>query len=390
MSQVIYLDNNATTRIDPRVLEAMMPFLTEDYANAASTHPFGVTAYEAVKYSRSQIANLIGCESNEIIFTSGATEAINLAIKGVAENYKDKGKHIITVLTEHPAVLDTCRYLESVGYEVTYLTVGKDGLLDLETVRQSIKHDTVLVNVMLVNNETGVIQPVKEIAEIAHSKEVFFMTDATQAIGKMPVNVDELGIDLMSFSGHKFYGPKGVGCLYIRNKRPNKVKINALLHGGGHERGLRSGTLNVPGIVGLGKAAEISKQQMETDAKRIGDLRDYLETELLKVESTVLNGNIQKRLCNTSSICFKGADSDAMIIGLENFALSNGSACSSTSVEPSHVLKAMGRSDEDAFSTLRFSLGRFNTNEEITQAIQVVKVTVKNLRSMNNTYLPQP
>jgi cysteine desulfurase len=382
MSHIIYLDNNATTKIDPRVLEAMMPYLTDDYANAASTHPFGVNAYEAVKNARSQIANLINCEMNEIIFTSGATEAINLAIKGIAANYKNKGKHLITVTTEHPAVLDTCRYLESIGYEVTYLPVQKDGLLDLEDVKQSIRSDTILVSVMLVNNEIGVIQPIKEIAEIAHSREAFFMTDGTQAVGKMPVNVDLLKIDLMSFSGHKFYGPKGIGALYVRSKQPNKVKLNPILHGGGQEKGLRSGTLNVPAIVGFGKAAEIARQEIEADAKRISNLRDYLEKELLKIENTSLNGHPKQRLYNVSNICFKGVDADAMIIGLRNIAVSNGSACTSTSIQPSHVLKAIGLSDEDAFSTLRFSLGRFNTKAETDTVIKKVKDTVKSLRLM--------
>ncbi|GAN32863.1 cysteine desulfurase family protein [Candidatus Brocadia sinica] len=283
MSKIIYLDNNATTKLDPRVLVAMMPFLTESYANAASIHPFGVEAHGAVKNARIMVADLIGCETSEIIFTSSATEAINLAIKGVAETYKDKGKHIVTVATEHPAVLDTCRYLEGKGFEIAYLPVRSDGLLDLDIVRKSIREDTILVSVMLVNNEIGVVQPIKEIAEITHSKGTFFMTDGTQAVGKLPINVNALGIDLMSFSGHKFYGPKGIGALYIRCRQPNKVKLNPLIHGGGHEKGLRSGTLNVPGIVGLGKASEIAKQEMETDAKRIGELRDYLERELLKI-----------------------------------------------------------------------------------------------------------
>ncbi len=382
MSHIIYLDNNATTKINPRVLSAMMPFLTNEYANAASTHPFGVKAYEAVKNARSQVADLINCEMNEIIFTSGATEAINLAIKGVAENYKNKGKHLVTASTEHPAVLDTCRYLESIGYEVTYLPVQKDGLLDLEKVKQSIRNDTILVSVMFVNNEIGVIQPIKEIAEIAHLRGAFFMTDGTQSVGKIPVNVDLLGIDLMSFSGHKFYGPKGIGALYVRSKQPNKVKLNPILHGGGHERGLRSGTLNAPGIVGLGKAAEIVRQEMEADAKRIGDFRDYLEKELLKIEDTFLNGHPKQRLYNVSNICFKSVDADAMIIGLKNIAASNGSACTSTSIQPSHVLKAIGLSDEDAFSTLRFSLGRFNTKTEIETVIKRVKNAAKSLRLM--------
>lgn len=385
--KVIYLDNNATTRIDHRVLEAMMPFLTEDYANAASTHPFGVKAHEAVKNARAQVAALVGCETNEIIFTSGATEAINLALKGVAEEYGNERKHIVTLQTEHPAMLDTCRYLEQKGFEVTYLPVQPDGLVDLEVLKTSVRDDTLLVSVMLVNNETGVIQPIKKISEIAHTHGAFFMTDGTQAAGKMPVSVNDMGIDLMAFSGHKFYGPKGVGGLFVRSRRPDKVKLQALLHGGGHEKGMRSGTLNVPGIVGMGKAVEIAQQEMEADAKRVGELRDYLETELLKIENTALNGHPRKRSYNTSSICFKGADADAMIIGLENFALSNGSACSSTSVEPSHVLKAMGMNNEDAFSTLRFSLGRFNTEDEIRQVIQATKAIVTSLRSMSQTHI---
>lgn len=382
MPKIIYLDNNATTKLDPSVLEAMLPFLTESYANAASTHPFGVEAHGAVKNARAQAANLIGCETNEIIFTASATEAINLAIKGIAETYKDKGRHIVTVVTEHPAVLDTCQYLESKGFEVTYLPVQSDGLLDLDVVRTSVREDTILVSVMLVNNEIGVIQPIKEIAEITHSKGSFFMTDGTQAVGKIPINVSELGIDLMSFSGHKFYGPKGIGALYVRGKRPNKVKLNPLIHGGGHEKGLRSGTLNVPGIVGLGKAAEIAKQEMASDAKRIGGLRDYLETDLLKIENTSLNGHHTKRLYNVSNICFKGADANAMVIGLKNIAISNGSACTSTSVEASHVLKSLGLSDEEAFASLRFSLGRFNTREEISEVIKTTKEVIESLRLM--------
>ncbi len=384
MYKIIYLDNNATTKLDPRVLEAMMPFLTESYANAASTHPFGVEAHGAVKNARSQVADLIGCETNEIIFTASATEAINLAIKGLAETYKDKGKHIVTVATEHPAVLDTCRYLEGKGFEIAYLPVQSDGLLDLDIVRKSIREDTILVSVMLVNNEIGIIQPVKEIAKIAHSKGTFFMTDGTQAVGKLPINVNELGIDLMSFSSHKFYGPKGIGALYVRSKRPNKVKLNPLIHGGGHEKGLRSGTLNVSGIVGLGKAAEIAKQEMETDAKRIGGLRDYLERDLLKIGHTFLNGHPTKRLYNVSNICFKGADADAVMVGLKGIMVSNGSACSSTKIEPSHVLKALGRSDEESYSSIRFSTGRFNTKSEIDKVIQETREVVENLRLMGN------
>jgi cysteine desulfurase len=289
--QVIYLDNNATTQIDKRVLDAMMPFLTNEFANANSTHQFGVHAYEAVKSARVQVSELIGAEAHEIVFTSGSTEAINLAIKGVAENYQSKGKHIVTVSTEHSAVLDTCQYLETKGFEVTYLSVKSDGLIDLNELKTVLRDDTILVSVMLANNETGVIQPIKEIAELSHGVGALFMSDATQAVGKIAVNVDELGIDLLCLSGHKLYAPKGVGALYVR-QRMNRVKIPALLHGGGHEKGLRSGTLNVPGIVALGEACAIAKKELSKNAESIGALRDYLETELLKIEGTSVNGNI--------------------------------------------------------------------------------------------------
>jgi cysteine desulfurase len=386
--EVIYLDNNATTQIDKRVLDAMMPFLTYEFANANSTHQFGVHAYEAVKTARNQVAELIGAEAHEIVFTSGSTEAINLAIKGVAENYRSKGKHIITVSTEHSAVLDTCRYLESRGIEVTYLGVKTDGLIDLDELKKVLRDDTILVSVMLANNETGVIQPVKEIAELAHETGALFMSDATQAVGKIAVNVDELGIDLLCLSGHKLYAPKGVGALYVR-QRMNRVKITAQLHGGGHEKGLRSGTLNVPGIVALGEACAIAKRELSKNAEIIGALRDYLETELLKMEGTSVNGNTSSRLFNTSNILFKGADSDAIIMGLSNpendlpiIAVSNGSACTSTSIEPSHVLTAMGLDEVAAFSSIRFSLGKFNTKREMDIVIDAVKNVVSSLRAM--------
>lgn len=380
---MIYLDNNATTRIDPRVLEAMMPYLTSEFGNAASNHEFGVNINQSVKEARARIAELIGCDDYEIIFTSGATEAINLAIKGIAESNQEKGRHIVTVVTEHPAVLDTCKYLEQQGYEITYLPVGRDGLLDMDLVSRSIREDTILVSVMLVNNETGVIQRIAEIAEIAHAKGAFFMTDATQAVGKMPVSVNQSGIDLMSFSGHKFYGPKGVGALYVRSKRPHKAKLNAIIHGGGHEKGLRSGTLNVPGIVGLGKAAEIAAQEMAADAKRVGRIRDYIESELLQIDRAFLNGHPSQRLYNTTNICFEDADADAMIIDLKEIMVSNGSACSSTSVEPSHVLMALGLTERQAYSSLRISLGRFNTQQEAVMAVKAIKEIVANLRLMN-------
>lgn len=386
--QVIYLDNNATTQIDKRVLDAMMPFLTNEFANANSTHQFGVHAYEAVKSARVQVSELIGAEAHEIVFTSGSTEAINLAIKGVAENYQSKGKHIVTVSTEHSAVLDTCQYIESKGFEVTYLSVKSDGLIDLAELKTVLRDDTILVSVMHANNETGVIQPIKEISEMSHGVGALFMSDATQAVGKITVNVDELGIDLLCLSGHKLYAPKGVGALYVR-QRMNRVKIPALLHGGGHEKGLRSGTLNVPGIVALGEACAITKKELSKNAESIGALRDYLETELLKIDGTSVNGNTSSRLFNTSNILFRGADSDAIIMGLSNpendlplIAVSNGSACTSASIEPSHVLTAMGLDEIAAFSSIRFSIGKFNTKKEIDIVIDAVKNVVSSLRSM--------
>lgn len=386
--QVIYLDNNATTQIDKRVLDAMMPFLTTEFANANSTHLFGVGAYEAVKNARVQVADLIGAEAHEIVFTSGSTEAINLAIKGVAENYQSKGKHIVTVSTEHSAVLDTCKHLETKGYVVTYLTVSSDGLIDLNELKSVLREDTILVCVMLANNETGVLQPVKEISDLANAVGALFMTDATQVVGKIVVNVDELGIDLLCLSGHKLYAPKGVGALYVR-QRMNRVKIPALLHGGGHEKGLRSGTLNVPGIVALGAACSLAQKEMTKNAESISALRDYLETELLKIEGTSLNGNAENRLYNTSNILFHGADSDAIIMGLSNpendlplIAVSNGSACTSASIEPSHVLTAMGLDEVAAFSSIRFSVGKFNSKKEMDMVIDAVKDVVSQLRAM--------
>lgn len=382
MKNIVYLDNNATTKLDPRVLEEMMPYLTDIYSNASSRHKFGLMADEAIKKARKQVAELIECEINELIFTSGATEAINLAIKGVAETYKEKGKNIVTVLTEHHAILDTCKYLETIGYEVTYLPVQSDGLLDLKKVEKSIRKDTILVSVMFVNNETGVIQPIKEIAEIVHNKSSIFMTDATQAVGKLRFNVKDYGIDILSISGHKIYGPKGVGGLYFNNRRPNKIRLNPLIHGGGHEKGYRSGTLNVSGIVGLGSACECANKEKEKNEKHIRSLRDYLETELLKIEYTSLNGNKEKRLYNVSNICFKGISSEALIIGLDNIMVSNGSACTSALVEPSHVLKAMGQKDEEALSAIRFSLCKFNSENEIKATIIETKKIINNLKHL--------
>ncbi len=390
MKNLIYLDNNATTKIDDRVLQAMMPYLTDNFANANSTHQFGLGANEAVKIARQQIATLIGCETNEIVFTSGATEGINLAIKGIAESYNHKGKHIITLSTEHSAVLDTCKYLEKKGFEISFLPVKKDGLIDLDLLKKTIRPETILISVMLVNNETGVIQNIKDISEIAHNNDVFFMTDATQAVGKLEVNVEALQIDLMPFSGHKIYGPKGVGALYVRQKRPHKIKMEALQHGGGHEKGLRSGTLNVPGIVGLGLACEIAQKEMKKESERVKQLRNDLEKELLKIDGSFVNGNKDDRLYNTLNICFPRIDSDALIMGLSNpdnenipiVALSNGSACTSHSIDPSHVLMAMGLTEDLAFNSIRISLGRFTTKNEVEIFVSALNEIVKGLRAM--------
>jgi cysteine desulfurase len=379
----IYLDNNATTKLDPRVLEAMLPYFTEYFGNAASrNHPFGWKAEEAVDYAREQIAGLIGCTEKEIIFTSGATESNNLSIKGVAEMYASKGNHIITLTTEHKAVLDTCKHLEKQGIEVTYLSVGSDGRVDLEAYKAAFTPKTILVSVMFANNEIGVIQPVKELAAICHEKGALFHTDATQAVGKIPVQVEEYGIDLMSFSGHKMYGPKGIGVLYVRRKNP-RVKVTAQIDGGGHERGMRSGTLNVPGIVGLGKACELCRLEMETEAKRISALRDKLESELTKLEESYVNGNREHRLPHVSNISFKYVEGEGLIMGVKDIAVSSGSACTSASLEPSYVLKNLGLSDDLAHSSLRFGLSRFTTEEEVDFAINCVAQAVNQLREMS-------
>jgi cysteine desulfurase len=388
MSDVIYLDNNATTPIDPAVLEAMMPFLTTNFANANSTHRFGLDAYEAVKAARKQVAELIGAETNEIVFTSGATEAINLAIKGIAEAYVSKGKHIVTVQTEHHAVLDTCKYLEEKGFEVTYLPVQSDGLLDLDVFKNSLRSDTLLVSVMYVNNETGVIQPIQELAKITHDNGSLFITDATQAVGKLPIDVVKDDIDLLCFSGHKFYAPKGIGGLYVRQRRPTRIKIPALLHGGGQEKGLRSGTLNVAGIVALGEAAELAKSRMAADQKNVLTLRNELETFLLELPGTNLVGNGVVRLYNTTNIHFRGIDSDALIMALSDnaddtlIAVSNGSACTAASIEPSHVLMAMGLTEREAFCCIRFSLGRFNTKQEIEACKVEIGLKLEKIKQM--------
>lgn len=382
MDDIIYLDHNSTTPLDPRVLEAMMPYFTKIYGNASSTHKFGHTAKEGITKATNQIADLIHCQPNEIVYTSGATESINLAIKGVAEEYHSKGKHIITVQTEHKAVLDVCEYLENKGFDVTYLSVKPDGLIELEDLKAALKPETILVSVMMANNETGVIQPIKHIAELAHESGALFFTDATQAFGKIPIDVDDLNIDLMAFSGHKIYGPKGIGGLFVRSRRPNRVKLNSQIHGGGHQKGKRSGTLNVSGIVGLGSAAEIAQREMAEDAKHTAELRDVLETELLKIEGTRVNGNREFRLPNTTNIYFEGIDSDALMMGMENIIVSNGSACTSASVEPSHVLQAMGLTEIEAFSCLRFGMGKKNTVEEIKLLTRLIIDVEKKIKTL--------
>jgi len=380
----IYLDNNATTPMDPRVLEAMTPYFLEHFGNAASrNHPFGWEAEEAIDYARGQVSKLIGADPKEIIFTSGATEADNLAIKGVFEMYASKGNHIITATTEHKAVLDTCKHIEKLGGEVTYLPVNAEGLIDLKELEAAIKPTTILVAIMYANNEIGTIQPVKEISAIAKKKGVLFFTDATQAVGKIPVDVIKDGIDIMSFSAHKMYGPKGVGALYVRRKNP-RVKVTAQIDGGGHERGMRSGTLNVPGIVGFGKACELCQLEMEEETKRIIKLRDKLETELMKLEEAYVNGSREHRLPHVANISFKYVEGEGLMMGFnKNIALSSGSACTSASLEPSYVLKALGLGDDLAHSSLRFGLGRFTTEDQIDYTVKAISETVLKLREMS-------
>jgi cysteine desulfurase len=377
----IYLDNNATTAVDPRVLEEMLPYFTQHFGNAASrSHSFGWAAEEAVKYAREQVAQLIGAEPKEIIFTSGATESDNLALKGIFEMYAAKGNHIITAKTEHKAVLDTCQHLEKNGGEVTYLDVKEDGLIDLKVLEAAMRPETILVSIMYANNEIGVIQPIKEISAIAKKYGALFFTDATQAVGKIPINVLEEGIDLLAFSAHKIYGPKGVGALYVRRKNP-RVTVTAQMDGGGHERGMRSGTLNVPGIVGFGKACELCLVEMKKEGERLKGLRDKLEAALINWDQVFVNGNTLHRLPNITNLGFKDLGSDELMIGLnKNIALSSGSACTSASIEPSHVLKALGLDDELAQSSIRFGLGRFNTEDEIDYTIDQVKEVVLKLR----------
>jgi cysteine desulfurase len=369
--------------MDPRVLEAMLPYFTEKFGNAASrNHPFGWVAEEGVDYAREQVAKLIGATEKEIIFTSGATESDNLAIKGVYEMYKDKGNHIITLTTEHKAVLDACKHLEKLGANITYLDVESDGLVDLQKLEAAMTNQTILVAIMYANNEIGVIQPVKEISAIAHKYGALYFTDAVQAVGKIPVDVIADGIDLLAMSAHKMYGPKGVGALYVRRKNP-RVKVTSQMDGGGHERGMRSGTLNVPGIVGLGKACELCYNEMEEEAKRLSALRDKLESSLTVLEESYVNGNPAHRLPHTANISFKYVEGEGLMMAMKDMAVSSGSACTSASLEPSYVLKSLGLSDDLAHSSIRFGLGRFSTEEEVDFAIEKTKQAVNHLRELS-------
>jgi len=380
----IYLDHNATTPCDPRVVEAMIPYFTNNFGNAASrNHPFGWQAEEAVDIAREQVAKLIGADPKEIIFTSGATEGDNLAIKGVFEMYASKGNHIITCNIEHKAVLDTCKHIEKEGGEVTYLKSTPDGLIDLAELEAAIKPTTILIAIMYANNEIGTVMPMKEISAIAKKHGVLVFSDATQAVGKIPVDVNKDGIDLLAMTAHKMYGPKGVGALYVRRKNP-RVKVTAQMDGGGHERGMRSGTLNVPGIVGFGKACELAMNEMEADAKRLSKLRDKLETELMKLEEAYINGSTKHRLPHVTNISFKHVEGEGLLMGFnKDIALSSGSACTSASLEPSYVLKALGLGDDLAHSSLRFGLGRFTTEDQIDYTIEAVSKTVTKLREMS-------
>jgi len=380
----IYLDNNATTPLDPRVLEAMMPYFREKFGNAASrNHKFGWEAEEAVENAREQAAAVIGADAKEIIWTSGATESNNIAVKGTAHMYADKGRHIITQVTEHKAVIDPCKYLEQQGYEITFLKVDKKGRIDLDELRRTIRDDTILVSIMFANNEIGTIQPIPQIGAMCKERGVLFHTDATQAFGKVPIDVQAMGIDLLSASGHKMNGPKGVGMLYVRRKKP-RVRCEAVLHGGGHERGMRSGTLNVPGIVGFGAAAEIATKEHEQESQRLTRLRDRLWNGITeKLDDVYRNGDPENALPGTLNISFAFVEGESLMMGFNNIAVSSGSACTSASLEPSYVLKSLGVGEELAHSSIRFSLGRFNTAAEIEQTVAQVTGTVERLRSMS-------
>ena len=378
----IYLDSAATTKLDPRVLDKMMPFLTEDFGNAASrSHSFGWTAEAAVENAREQVAATVGCDSKEIIWTSGATESINLAIKGAAQFYQDKGKHLITLKTEHKATLDTMRELERTGFEVTYLNPESNGLLDLNKLIAAIRPDTILISVLYVNNEIGVIQDVATIGKMCRERGIIFHVDSAQAVGKIDINLTELEVDLMSFSGHKAYGPKGIGALYVRRKP--RVRLLPLIHGGGHERGFRSGTLPTHQIVGLGAAFELAKQEMATELPRIKYLRDKLLTGLQQLEEVYVNGDIEHRVAHNLNVSLNYVEGESMMMAIKDLAVSSGSACTSASLEPSYVLRAIGRNDELAHSSIRFSISRFTTEEEIDYAIKLVVAKVNKLRELS-------
>jgi cysteine desulfurase len=383
----IYMDNHATTQVDPRVLEAMLPYFKGTFGNPASrNHSFGWAAEEAVETAREQIAKLIGATSKEIIFTSGATESDNLAIKGVAEMYREKGNHIITAVTEHKAVLDTCKRLEKYGYRVTYLPVQKDGLIDLDDLKRAMDDKTILVTIMAANNEIGVLQPIEEIGKLCRERGVLFHTDAVQAIGKVPIDVNKQNIDLASITGHKIYGPKGVGALYVRRRNP-RVQISAQVDGGGHERGMRSGTLNVPGIVGLGAACAIAQQDMAKEACHLAGLRNRLRDRLMsKLDETYINGSMEHRLPGNLNISFAYVEGESLLMGINDIAVSSGSACTSATLEPSYVLKALGTGDDLAHSSLRFGIGRFNTEAEVDYVADRVIEAVEHLRELSPLY----
>jgi len=383
----LYLDNPATTRCDPRVVDEMLPYFTEKYGNAASrNHEFGWVAEQAVEEARGRIAKLIGATAKEIVFTSGATESDNLAIKGVAEMYREKGNHIITQQTEHKAVLDSCKRLEKHGFRVTYLPVQKDGRVDLDELKRAMDDKAILVTIMAANNEIGVLQPIREIGAICHDKGVIFHSDAVQAIGKVPFNVIQDNVDLASITGHKIYGPKGVGALYVRRKNP-RVQLVAQIDGGGHERGMRSGTLNVPGIVGLGKAFEIATNEMDEEAKKLSALRDSLKDQIFaELDHVYINGSTEHRLPGNLNISFAYVEGESLLMGINDIAVSSGSACTSATLEPSYVLKALGAGDDLAHSSIRFGLGRFNTQVEVDYVARRVIETVKRLRELSPLY----
>jgi cysteine desulfurase len=387
MKLPIYLDNHATTRMDPRVFEAMKPYFMDIFGNAASrNHSFGWEAEEAVEKARKQIADLIGATPKEIVFTSGATESNNLAIKGVAEMYAEKGNHIITAVTEHKAILDTCKHLEKKGARVTYLPVRQDGLIELDQLRDAITDKTILITIMYANNEIGVVQQVKEIGKIAREKGVLFHSDAVQAVGKIPVNVLADNIDLLSLTGHKLYGPKGCGALYVRRRNP-RVQLTAQMDGGGHERGMRSGTLNVPSIAGLGEACALCHQEMEQESKRLSHLRDKLKEKFLsELDEVYINGSLEHRLPHNLNISFAYVEGESLLMGINEIAVSSGSACTSATLEPSYVLKALGAGDDLAHSSIRFGLGRFTTEDEIDYTADKVIEVVRKLRELSPLY----